>query len=172
LSHTITLLRHAKSSRENMRLDDIDRPLAERGRKDAPRMAAWMKTTHIKPDLVLCSTSRRTRETLALIGAAIPPNTETRFEASLYHAEAAVLLRAIQGVPELVRHVLLIGHNPGFHDLALQLASGGDRAMRALLAEKFSTCGCAVFSVQADRWADLEPKRCCLTQWMAPKRLA
>jgi phosphohistidine phosphatase len=175
---TVTLLRHAKSSREDLRLADIDRPLAERGRADAPRMGQWMARQYtskghgITPDLVLCSPSVRTRETHALIASALPAKIETRFDAKLYHAEAARLLRTIQDLPGRVHHVLLIGHNPGFHDLALRLTGAGDRGLRRALAEKFSTCGCAVLSFDVTTWAEVAPKTGTLLHWMSPKRLA
>lgn len=169
---TVTLLRHAKSSRDDATLADIARPLAERGRRDALRMAAWMALNGIKPDLVLCSTSVRTRETLALVAPAVAPAVATRFEASLYHAEADVLLRKVQGLSSAKQHVLLIGHNPGFHDLALSLIGAGDKGLRASLAEKFSTCGCAVLTFAGSDWASVAPKAGALTHWMAPKRLA
>jgi phosphohistidine phosphatase len=171
MSRTVTLLRHAKSSREDPRLADIDRPLAARGRTDAPRMATWIKRQSITPDLILCSTSVRTRETLVLIASGLPARIATRFEASLYHAQAAHLLSTIRGLHADIRHVLLIGHNPGFHDLAMRLVGSGEQSLRVSLAEKFSTCGCAVLSFPAETWGDVTAKGGTLTHWISPKRL-
>ncbi len=172
MSRTLTLLRHAKSSHEDVRLADIDRPLTDRGRSDAPRVAAWMKAEAIVPDLVLCSTSVRTRQTLGLIASAWPKKVTTRFEAKLYHAEAQLLLARARALSADVRHVLFVGHNPGFHDLALRLVGAGDDGLRASLAEKYATCGCAVFVFDVVGWADVAVRAATLTHWMTPKRLA
>jgi phosphohistidine phosphatase len=171
MTRILTLLRHAKSSRDDIRLSDIDRPLAERGCTDAPRMAAWMKANAITPDLVLCSTSVRTRQTLSLMSAALPRRVETRFDANLYHADAALLLRSIQALGSPSQHALVIGHNPGFHDLALRLIGAGDKNQRAALGEKFSTCGCAVLTFSATSWTDVTPKAGTLAHWMSPRWL-
>jgi phosphohistidine phosphatase len=168
---TVTLLRHAKSSRDDPRLADIDRPLAERGRRDAPRMAAWMKAQGIAPDLVVCSTSVRTRETWKGVATALTAGVQTRFEPALYHAQDAVLLQVIQALPRQATHALLIGHNPGFHDCALSLAGAGPRDLRQALAEKFPSCGCAVLTFDVAAWTDVAAARGTLMHWMSPKRL-
>jgi phosphohistidine phosphatase len=171
MPRTVTLLRHAKSSRDDPRLADINRPLAERGHNDAPRMGGWMTDNAVRPDLVLCSTSVRTRQTLDHIVRALPAGVTTRFSAALYHAEAPSLLRLLQDLSIDVRHVLVVGHNPGFYDLALRLVGKGDADIRTSLVEKFPTCGCAVITCDVDTWAEVVPESGTLTLWMSPKRL-
>lgn len=169
---TLTLLRHAKSLHNDASLADFDRPLAPRGESDAPRMGAWMKAHKVTPDLVLCSPSVRTRQTLALVGSSLPAGVATRFQRPLYLAEADVLLAAVLKARPSVRHLLLVGHNPGYHEFAGMLVGDGPPEARQSLAEKFPTCGCAVLRFDVEAWKDVAPKGGTLLHWMAPKRLA
>ena len=118
------LLRHAKSSWDEPGLADHDRPLAPRGRKAGKRMRRWAAEHDVRPDLVLCSTAVRARATLDLVAPALgAPDVE--IEGGLYHAWADDLLERLRGVPPDSTSVLLIGHNPGLHDLAALLAPPG-----------------------------------------------
>ena len=107
------LLRHAKSSWEFYDLPDHDRPLAPRGKRAAKAMAQHLREQGIAPELVLCSTATRARETLERVGL------EGVLEPGLYGASAATLLSRVQEAD--ARSVMLVGHNPGLHDLALRL---------------------------------------------------
>ncbi|HLY88100.1 MAG TPA: histidine phosphatase family protein, partial [Acetobacteraceae bacterium] len=115
------LLRHAKSSWDDPKLSDRDRPLNKRGRRAAATMRQAMQDLGLSPDLILVSTARRTQETLA----ALEPWDETPLIEpleSLYLASAPQLLDVLRGTNETVRSVMLIGHNPGMHELAVSLA--------------------------------------------------
>lgn len=116
------LLRHAKSSWEDARLDDRDRPLAPRGRRAAKQLAAYARRERIRPQLVLCSPARRTRETLEEILPALGRKAEVSFEDELYMADAGDLLARLRGIPDDVESVLLVGHNPGIQELLSLLA--------------------------------------------------
>ena len=122
---SLYLLRHAKSSWADPALSDHERPLAPRGRRDAKRIAAHLLELGIAPELVLCSTALRTRETLELIRPALDAAAIVELEAALYAAWAETLLERLREVPDERRSVMLIGHNPGLEDLALMLASAG-----------------------------------------------
>ena len=118
--HQLLLLRHAKSSWNDATLPDRDRPLNKRGRRAAATMRQTMQQLGLTPDLVLLSPARRTQETLA----GLEPWDETPLVESveaLYLATAQQLLSALRGVNETVRSVMLIGHNPGMHELAVLL---------------------------------------------------
>lgn len=174
---TITLLRHAKSSWEAAPAGepprpDKGRPLAPRGRRDAPRMAAWLAAHGVAADLILCSSARRTRETLDLVRAALlakDGRVDTRDD--LYLADAAEIVALARRLPDAVRHVLFIGHDPGLHEAAQLLSGRGDVALRRLLAEKFPTAAAAVVDFAAARWRDIGPDAGTLRLFMAPKRL-
>jgi phosphohistidine phosphatase len=153
---TLALLRHAKSSWGDPGLDDFDRPLNSRGLKAAPVMGRTLRDLDIKPNLILCSTARRTRDTLALAGTECAlDGTPVRFEDQLYLASPDVLLTHLKALPDTVTTVLLIGHNPGLHSLALNLLHSGDAKSIVALEEKFPTCALAVFTFPATRWTDI-----------------
>ena len=121
-------------------------------------------------DLVLCSTAVRTRETaeLVLAGFALPP--PIRFEDALYLAGRALLLRRLRRLDESAGAVLVIGHNPGLHELALALASADSPRYRALASGKFPTTARASFAI-AKPWADLARSRHALADYVTAKSL-
>ncbi|HEY4174584.1 MAG TPA: histidine phosphatase family protein [Rhodopila sp.] len=169
----LLLLRHAKSSWDDASTPDRDRPLNARGRRSAVAMRLAMRNLGLSPDLVLVSTARRTMETLE----ALEPWDDTPLVDpidSLYLANVMQLTAALHGVAETVRSVLLIGHNPGLHDLALSLA--GDRAMRAggeperALADGFPTGALAEFVVPGSWW-DLREGGGRLVRFLTPRML-
>ncbi len=174
---TLSLLRHAKSGWDDPSLEDVDRPLAVRGRKAAPIIGAFMAANGIAPDLVLCSPSVRTRETLALVGEHFAGKVKSTFDDALYLASSETLLvrvRAVKGRGKsMPKHVLLIGHNPGLQDLALTLMTrqpehAGDR--RALSAN-LPTCALVVLDFDAERWRDVMPDGGRIRHFVTPKRL-
>jgi phosphohistidine phosphatase len=138
------LLRHAKSSWKDPELADHDRPLAGRGRRAAKAMAKHIRAEEIAPELVLCSTARRARDTLERIEPALGRRS-VKVERELYGASVRELLWRIRRVPSSVESVLLIGHNPGMQDLAAAL-TGFDG--------KFPTAALATIALPA--WDELE----------------
>jgi len=155
---TVTLFRHAKSGdKDNPNIDDFDRPLNDRGLKAAPKMGAALRDRGVCPDLILCSPSVRTRQTLKLAAAAAWDNPpEERFEKKIYEASERTLLKLLRESPGDVDHVMLVGHNPGLQDLAVTLAQPGS-AERHALKEKLPTAAIVSFNFDADAWSDLEP---------------
>jgi phosphohistidine phosphatase len=169
----LLLLRHAKSSWDDAAMPDRDRPLNARGRRSAAAMRQAMRNLGLSPDVVLVSPARRTMETLE----ALEPWDDTPLidpVDSLYLGNVMQLTAALHGVAETVRSVLLIGHNPGLHDLALSLA--GDRAMRAggenerALADGFPTGALAEFVVPGSWW-DLREGGGRLVRFLTPRML-
>lgn len=116
----IFLLRHLKSSWEFPELDDFDRPLNERGERAGPLIARHVAAHAIRPDMVLCSAARRTRQTLDHI-VEVLDGVPMYYERRLYEATAANLLKRLKELPNTVESVMLIGHNPGLHRLATAL---------------------------------------------------
>jgi phosphohistidine phosphatase len=168
---TLYLLRHAKSDRGDPDLSDIDRPLAPRGRRDAPAMAAYMREHDYRPDLILCSPATRTRETLALLQPVLGPDIRVEFDRKLYLGSPDLLLRRLRDVEETVPSVLVIGHNPGLERLAAALAPRGDRRALAHMREKYPTCGLAIIHLHIDRWEQTDLGAGTLTDFMAPAGL-
>lgn len=166
--HTLYLLRHAKSSWADPTLADRKRPLAPRGKRDAKRIAKHLAGHGVEPELVLCSTAERTRETLELIRSALPAST-INLEDELYGATADSLLDRVRLVPETVASVMLIGHNPALQNLALELAASGVELER--VRAKFPTAGLATLTVANTSWSELSPAQAVLAEWVVPKQL-
>jgi phosphohistidine phosphatase len=161
------LLRHAKSSWDDPSIPDHDRPLNKRGRRAAERMGEHLRAEGPGPDLVLCSSSRRTRETLERLGLGA---VDVSIEDGLYGASKSQLLERIRTLDEGVGSALVIGHNPGLWDLATAL-TGADRGHDAArLREKFPTGAVSVFEVDGG-WDGLGQGTARLTAFTAPQDL-
>ncbi len=169
---TVTLFRHAKSGeKDNPNLDDFDRPLAGRGLKAAPKMGAAMRDYNLKPDLILCSPSVRTRQTLSMAAPDAwdtPP--EVRFEEALYEASPQTLFKTLRKIPAKIAHVMIIGHNPGLQELALALAPPGSAA-REEFKDKLPTAAVASFDFAIERWSELMPGTGQLRLSISPNKL-
>jgi phosphohistidine phosphatase len=143
---TLILLRHAKSSWKDPYLSDHDRPLNARGKRDAPAMAELLADRLPKPDYVLCSTSRRTRDTadyfIKILGIGAD---QVEYDRELYHADGFTLLHAISQCDNSVDTLLVIGHNPGITVLANLLQPG--------ITDNIPTAGIVVFESKERSWA-------------------
>ncbi len=169
---TLALLRHAKSAWDDPGLDDFDRPLAPRGVKAARTMGAYLARERLKPDLVLCSDAARARATLALLLPELgSPAPEILYDGALYLASPAALLDRLRRTPKNARRVLVIGHNPGLHALALDLIGDGRRSDITALATHFPAAALAVISFPAESWSAVAPAGGRLLCYMTPKRL-
>ena len=151
----LLLWRHAKAVPADAHSDDFDRPLNARGHRDAARVARWLET-RAPIGLVLCSPSRRTRETLDAFAARLPRDCERHYERALYLAEPEQLLDELRGGPERILRVLLIGHNPGVHQLAWRLASESARRAPGGIGEAFPTSALAHFRLAGRAWSELD----------------
>ena len=163
----IHVLRHAKSSWDDPSLDDHERPLAKRGRKAAARIAAYIDDGGIRPELVLCSTARRARETFEGISEALGSPT-VHFKADLYDASAGEWLKALRAIDDQVSSVMVIGHNPALAALVLTLAGGGGDIDR--VRNKFPTAALATLSFEGV-WQDLAEGATTLVDYVIPKDL-
>ncbi|MEU0400780.1 histidine phosphatase family protein [Streptomyces sp. NPDC006197] len=121
---SIVLLRHAKADWNDG--PDHERPLADRGRKDAPVAGRRLADSGITFDLALCSTAVRTRETWKLAVHEFPRRPKTVYEERLYEASLGELIALVNETPDTVNNLLLVGHNPGMHALADALAGGSE----------------------------------------------
>jgi phosphohistidine phosphatase len=166
---TLYLLRHAKSSWDDPGLRDHDRPLAPRGRRAAETIARHLGEEGIAPELVLCSSSRRTRETLDRIAEALGDGVDVEIERELYAASAQELLQRLHAVHDGVGSVMLIGHNPGIEHLALTLAPKGEGV--AEMRRKYPTGALATLDFEGS-WRELAPGSAELAAFVKPKRLA
>jgi len=163
---TLYLWRHAKSDWGSIDLDDHDRALSTRGNTDAPRMAAVMKEQGYVPEKILCSTARRTHQTLNHLQNVIGTNIPVSLDQSLYLAPPQILLKAIRSAKD-IGSVMIIAHNPGLEDLATQLCSADGPT-----TPNFPTCGFAVFEFEIENWKEAAPGTGMLKDFLTPKTLA
>jgi phosphohistidine phosphatase len=167
---SLLLLRHAKSSWDDPALADFDRPLARRGEEAALRMGAYMAAQELAPDLILCSTAKRARQTLEIVLRRLGADLPTRFADGLYLATPAALLACL-GKGGGGQRVMIVGHNPGMHRLAVTLAQRGDGKSLRALAAKFPTAALAVLTFEAPGWSKIAQGGGRLALFMTPKRL-
>jgi phosphohistidine phosphatase len=167
---TLALLRHAKSSWSDPVTSDRERPLAARGLADAPLMGKAMAERGIDPELVLCSSARRTRDTLDLVLPELRVEPKVVYEDALYHASAEEMLgmlHALQGV----NRVLLVGHNPEIQSFALDLVGSGPKNYRDRLRSKYPTAGLAVINFDGGLWKSITVNSGTLSLFLTPKDL-
>lgn len=158
----LLLLRHAKSSWDDPTLADFDRPLAERGRRASKLIAAHLREEQLEVSLILCSAARRARETLELV---TPPGA-VEIERGLYGASAGELLERLRKLGDDAHSVLLIGHNPAMHQLALELAADPGE----LATSKFPTAALATFTFTGP-WRTLGAGTARLSAFVRPREL-
>ena len=168
-SKQLFVLRHAKSSWDDPGLEDHNRPLAPRGRRAVAALAEHIRATGIAPALVLCSSARRTRETLDGLGL----SAEVLIEPALYSATPAQLLERLHELPSELESVMVIGHNPTMQVLVLRLAaaSGLDDSALADVRRKFPTGALATLELDCD-WSELGSGDARLDAFVRPKQLA
>jgi phosphohistidine phosphatase len=179
----LVLLRHAKSAWPD--LPDHDRPLAGRGRDDAPAMGRWLRETGCIPDLVWCSSARRATQTWQLAAAELGADPPVSYEDRLYGAPGSELADLVRQAPEETMTLLLVGHNPGLQELALMLATdadggsavaggdaegadGGSAGAFARAAAKFPTAAIAVLEFGGS-WRELSAGGARLVHFAVPR---
>lgn len=168
----LLLLRHAKSAWGDPGLADIDRPLANRGKKAAPMVGRLLDERGWLPDFAIVSPAKRTRQTWKCVAgelAAIPP---VRFAEELYEATAETILSVVKETPPEVGRLLVVGHNPGLEDLAAMLSGKtSDAQALARMREKFPTAALARFTVEGG-WPELAAGSGVLTGFVLPREIA
>jgi phosphohistidine phosphatase len=170
----LMLLRHAKTESDAPIGKDHDRRLDDRGRSDAADVGAWMARHRHIPDLVLVSTAVRARQTWDIVcgGMKAAPQPLVADLPELYGAGPSQLLQIIHAIDaEDPRRLLVIGHNPGLHELALALIGSGDATGRKALAENLPTSGMTVIDFPIEDWNEVSFKGGRLELFVSPKLL-
>ncbi len=166
----LLLFRHAKSSWANMDLFDFDRPLNERGTQAAQNMANYLSEHLPLPDVILCSTAQRTRQTLSALLQVYAHPVDIALRRSLYHASEDVIIDEIAkaGTADVL---MLVGHNPGLEMCAHVLCGAGDECLRLDMAAKFPTAACAHLTFDISDWADIKKAQGRLAHFIKPRML-
>lgn len=146
---TLVLMRHAKSSWDDLTLPDFDRTLNKRGKESAPRMGQFFKEKNFEPDLILCSPAKRTKQTATLFLEAAGLEEPVHFDQRIYEADVARLLDVLADIEENRRNVLIIGHNPGMSDLNEFLTGQ---------FEDFTTATIAQLTLSSPKWNEIKPR--------------
>ena len=155
----LLLLRHAKAERSEPGTKDLSRVLIDRGRKDAAKIGAYM------------SPAARTQETWRYAATAFHPAPTAMSVERIYDATPHCILAVIKDTPASAHTLMVIGHNPGLHDLALMLVAAGDIDARELLREKLPTSGLVIIDFAFDNWSKLHPQSGRLERFVNPRSL-
>ena len=160
MSKHLYLLRHAKSSWDDTHQKDFDRPLNDRGKKAAPLMGRVIKDRELDIDRIICSPSKRTRETLELLQKEANLKASTDFVDGIYEASVGELRKIVRSQKDKHDAVLLIGHNPGMESLLADLTGE---------YERFPTACLASIALNISEWRDLDPD-CGKMEWILRPR--
>lgn len=167
VDRTLVLLRHSKSVPHET-MPDLERPLNDRGRADASAAGRHLVAQGIEPDLVLCSPSKRTRETWKYVADAGVTAKDVWYDRRIYDADADELLDVVHEAPADARTVIVVGHAPGIPWLADELALDGTSPERKELTQKYPTTGLAVLHLTC-RWSDLGANDADLVEFVVPR---
>jgi phosphohistidine phosphatase len=175
----LMLLRHAKTEHDAPSGQDQDRRLDDRGRLDAAAIGSWIGRHLPVPEVVLVSTAVRAQQTWEIVRQAMQdatraatPQPQVESLGELYGAEPAQLLQIIRMACSAdPRQLMLVGHNPGMHELALALAGSGDAAAKKALEDNLPTTGLAVLDFAIEDWNEVAFRRGTLVRFTSPKLL-
>ena len=167
----LILFRHAKAQPAELGLDDFARSLVERGRKDAGKIGAYMKSHGLVPDRAIISPAARAQETWKYAAAALKPSPAAATVDKLYDATPHAIFAVIKDVPAIAHTLMVVAHNPGLHEIALMLIASGDIDTRERLREKLPTAGLVIIDFAFDDWDKLHPQSGRLERFMSPKSL-
>ena len=167
----LMLLRHAKTERAEPGERDRDRKLTKRGRADAPLIGAYMIRHGLMPDLALVSPAERAQETWTLLAGCFAKAPKTVNDERIYNATTDKLMTVLSE-PRSARSLLVVGHNPGIHDLAVALIASGDVEARERVTEKLPTSGLVVIDLAFDDWQFLHPHSGRLDRFVSPRLIA
>ncbi|MDI2029361.1 histidine phosphatase family protein [Saccharopolyspora sp. TS4A08] len=154
----LILIRHAKSAHPEG-VEDFDRPLGERGRRDAPAVGRWLRENAYAIEAVRCSPALRTRQTWELVGAHIPAEPQVSYDDRLYGGTAHQLLSIVREMPVTAMTTVIVGHNPGLEDL-----------VHLLTGESVELKTSAVALLSSERgWADADESWTCASTFAKPR---
>jgi phosphohistidine phosphatase len=144
---TIKLMRHAKSSWDNPDLADFDRPLNQRGLRDAPFMGSVIYNNNLGPGLIISSPAKRAKQTAILVKETAGVNTPITYHDQIYEASPTTLLKVVSELPDEYNNILLIGHNPGIEGF-IKLLTGEIQSM--------PTAAFANINLNIAKWSQIE----------------
>ena len=163
----ILLLRHAKSSWEDLSLDDYERPLSKRGLEDAPKMGKFLRNVTYKPEYIVSSPAKRAEQTTKLCLEGMEGDEDlVKWEQGLYFQTVNKYIEAIKQAPSDVEKIMIVGHNPLIEATATLLCGGKEKT-----AFRVPTAGLICLQSYAIHWDDIKPNNCDVKWMMIPKIL-
>lgn len=166
---TLMVLRHAKASQEDRFAVDFDRPLTPRGRKQALALGRMMRASDLAFDAIVASPAVRVVETIAGVMEGIGARFDPVYDRRLYSASPKALIEVIQGTDDKVGRLLIVGHNPGLHQLLLSLAQDDREGLRGDIASGYPTATLAELCFAVDRWRDVGPRSGSIVSLIRPE---
>jgi phosphohistidine phosphatase len=167
----LMVLRHASAKKAEPGTCDFDRALNERGREDAAKIGAYMAHHALLPDRVILSPARRARETWEHASEAFSALPPVDYDNRLYEGSPDAILAVIRENDPSIRNLLVIGHNPGLHEIARLLIAAGDDEARERLNEGLPTAGLAIIDFPFDDWRKVRPHHGRLKVFVDPRSL-
>ncbi len=155
LIKTLYILRHGKAETGSASQDDHERTLNDQGIKACAVMGKYLASQPVAPQLILCSDAKRTQNTWKLVKEASKLSVPEEYTDRLYLASANEVLNQLSSLPETISAVLVVGHNPGLHQLSINLAKKGDEALIDRLLLKFPTCAMSTVELGPVLWRDI-----------------
>ncbi|MCP4935920.1 MAG: histidine phosphatase family protein [bacterium] len=168
---TLTMLRHAKSSWGDPLLRDKNRPLNARGKSQAQQMGEHLSQQRIDPNLIICSSAKRARQTLKQVSKKWQTDAQAVFEDQLYLASSSTIVSLLEKYGNNADHIMIIGHNPGFHKLASSLADTGNANDLVNLSQRYPTGTLCVIKSNAKQWRNIDNEPGELASFTSPKSL-
>jgi len=167
----LAIFRHAKSDWGNPGQTDFERPLNKRGRKAAKKVGRELRSRGLTFDQIVSSPATRARETVDRFALGYEAMPEVRLEPSLYMCSTGTLISVINCLPDDAGTVMIVGHNPGFHDIVLRMTKPDGNGLRAKVGANYPTGAFALIDFAVNRWADVEPSSGEIRQVIFPREL-
>jgi len=167
---TLFVMRHAKAERDSDTGRDFDRPLAKRGWRDAEAVGREMRVRRLEPDAILASPARRAAETVTAFARGYG-KLEPEFEPGIYNAPADRLIEIVRNAGDGAEHLLIVGHNPGFHELVLRLAGDDPGEHSDHIIDGFPTSAIAAVELPAERWSEIAERSGRIVELILPRDL-
>ena len=167
----LAILRHAKSDWGNPGQTDFERPLNKRGRKAGKKVGRELRTRGLTFDLIVSSPATRARETVERFEKGYESLPAVAIEPRLYMCATGTLIEVINGLPDDAQTVMIVGHNPGFHDIVLRMTRANGNGLREKVGANYPTGAFALIDFPVEHWADIEPATGEIRQVIFPREL-
>jgi len=167
----LAILRHAKSDWGSPGLTDFDRPLNKRGRKAAKKVGRELKSRGFAFDQIVSSPAQRAKETVERFAKGYEQLTDIRFEPNLYMCSTGTLMGVINALPDDAQTVMIVGHNPGFHDIVLRVTKDSGNGLREKVGANYPTGAFALIEFPVDHWTEVTPALGEIKQVIFPREL-